>query len=85
MSSSEGMDLAKRLNIPFVETSAKTSANVQQAFLKMASNIKNKVEASHIDGIQVNMLKRKGTVRLADTIGRGRKGSAVGGNLCCPG
>ena len=33
---------ADELNIPFLETSAKNSSNVEQAFLTMAAQIKNK-------------------------------------------
>jgi Ras-related protein Rab-1A len=36
-------DFAASLNIPFIETSAKTSANVEQAFVKMTSDIKARV------------------------------------------
>jgi len=38
----QGKELAGKLNIPFVETSAKDSINVEQAFIKMAEDIKNK-------------------------------------------
>jgi Ras-related protein Rab-1A len=34
--------LADELNVPFVETSSKNSTNVEQAFLLMAKEIKNK-------------------------------------------
>lgn len=77
---SEAMELAKRRNIPFVETSAKTSANVQQAFLRMAAVIKKRVEADSLDGIQLNMLKRKGTVRLATSNRRPSYGQSP---RCC--
>jgi Ras-related protein Rab-1A len=39
-------DFAASLNIPFIETSAKTAANVDQAFLKMATDIKQRVSES---------------------------------------
>jgi Ras-related protein Rab-1A len=35
---------ADELNIPFLETSAKNAANVEQAFLTMAAQIKNKMQ-----------------------------------------
>jgi len=38
----QGKELATKLNIPFVETSAKDSINVEQAFIKMAEDIKTK-------------------------------------------
>jgi hypothetical protein len=76
------MDLAKRRNIPFVETSAKTSANVQQAFLRMAQAVKKRVEAESLDGIQLNLLQRKGTVRLASS--SQRSGMTGPYARCCP-
>ena len=39
----EGKELADSLGIPFMETSAKTSINVEQSFLRMASEIKSRV------------------------------------------
>ncbi len=36
-------EFAKSLGIPFIETSAKTAANVEQAFMKMAAEIKNRI------------------------------------------
>jgi len=36
---------ADELNIPFLETSAKNAANVEQAFLTMAAQIKNKMQS----------------------------------------
>jgi len=36
-------EFAKTLNIPFLETSAKTSTNVEQAFMTMAAEIKNRL------------------------------------------
>ena len=39
----EGKELADSLGIPFMETSAKTSTNVEQSFLRMASEIKSRV------------------------------------------
>lgn len=38
----ESQALADELGIPFLETSAKDSINVEEAFLAMASAIKNK-------------------------------------------
>lgn len=39
----EGKELADSLGIPFMETSAKTSENVEQTFLRIATEIKYKV------------------------------------------
>lgn len=40
---STGKDLADQLGIPFLETSARNSTNVEQAFLTMAKQIKDRV------------------------------------------
>jgi len=39
----QAKSFADELNIPFLETSAKNAANVEQAFLTMAAQIKNKM------------------------------------------
>jgi Ras-related protein Rab-1A len=39
----QARDFAASLGIPFIETSAKTSANVEQAFLKMASDVQKRL------------------------------------------
>ena len=46
VSTEEGKELADSLGIPFMETSAKTSANVEQSFLRMAAEIKSRVAVS---------------------------------------
>jgi Ras-related protein Rab-1A len=38
-------DFADKLNIPFLETSAKNATNVEKAFLTMAAEIKNQIAA----------------------------------------
>jgi hypothetical protein len=40
VSYTEGDELASELNVPFVETSALTGDNVEQAFVSMTANIK---------------------------------------------
>lgn len=39
VTTTEGEEFAKKLNMPFLETSAKTAANVEAAFLAMASEL----------------------------------------------
>jgi hypothetical protein len=40
----EGLELAKHYEIPFLETSAKNSINVEQSFITMANEIKRSVQ-----------------------------------------
>lgn len=44
VSTEEGMELAKNYNIAFIETSAKKTYNVEQAFLTMAKEIRMTVK-----------------------------------------
>ena len=46
VSKEEGQELADHYNIRFLETSAKDSKNVEQAFILMTREIKNKVAVS---------------------------------------
>lgn len=41
-------EFADRLGVPFLETSAKNSTNVEQAFLTMAKQIKDRVGAQQL-------------------------------------
>eukprot|EP01115_Flamella_aegyptia_P015598 TRINITY_DN96_c0_g1_i2.p1 TRINITY_DN96_c0_g1~~TRINITY_DN96_c0_g1_i2.p1 ORF type:complete len:206 (+),score=32.05 TRINITY_DN96_c0_g1_i2:73-690(+) len=45
ISKDQGQELANEINVPFVETSAKESTNVEECFLQMAKDIKDK----HVD------------------------------------
>ena len=51
-------EFAEQLNIPFLETSAKNATNVEQAFLTMAAEIKNRMgpssQASNPSGPTIN-------------------------------
>jgi len=44
-------ELADSLSIPFLETSAKSATNVEQAFMTMASEIKNRMAAAPTGGM----------------------------------
>jgi GTPase KRas protein len=50
----EGMELAKHFEIPFLETSAKQSVNVENSFITMTKeikeNIKNKGSVAGVGG-----------------------------------
>ena len=44
MSYEEGMELAKHYEIPFLETSAKNSVNVESSFITMSKEIKRTIQ-----------------------------------------
>ncbi|KAJ2780960.1 ras GTPase [Coemansia javaensis] len=48
----EAQEFAKSLNLSFLETSAKDSSNVENAFLTMARQIKDRMGASNVHGQQ---------------------------------
>ena len=66
-------ELADSLNIPFLETSAKDSSNVEQAFLTMAKQIKDKV------GTTMQQQQPKSTV----SVGQGAAVQPKQGGGCC--
>ena len=43
MSREEGEELAAHFNMPFLETSAKATTNVEEAFVTMTKEIKDKM------------------------------------------
>jgi len=65
VSPEDAAHLAGRLGFPYIETSAKTSRNIQHAFLRMAAGIKEKVQMDGLEGINVGSLQRRGTVKLS--------------------
>ena len=44
VSTEEGMELAKHYEIPFLETSAKNSVNVESSFITMSKEIKRNIQ-----------------------------------------
>jgi Ras-related protein Rab-1A len=44
VSHEEGMELAKHYEIPFLETSAKNSINVETSFITMSNEIKRNIQ-----------------------------------------
>uniref|UniRef100_A0A0K8SQM5 Ras-related protein Rab-1A n=1 Tax=Lygus hesperus TaxID=30085 RepID=A0A0K8SQM5_LYGHE len=50
-------EFADHLKIPFIETSAKSAANVEQAFMTMAAEIRSRVGPSASSGDNPNKLK----------------------------
>ena len=74
VSTERGQQLANELQIPFLEVSAKSNINVEQAFFSLARDIKKKIsETQKLD-------QGAGTgVNVAD---QGTMGSAMGGKCC---
>jgi Ras-related protein Rab-8A len=70
VSSEKGAELAKEYGISFLETSAKTNVNVEEAFFLIASDIKKRLMESN-DGGKSN--SSKGTVKVADKSGKEKK------------
>jgi Ras-related protein Rab-1A len=62
---------ADELNIPFLETSAKSATNVEQAFLTMAAQIKNKMQTQPV-------APPKPVVKIGDT----KPVQSEGGGCC---
>jgi len=70
-------DFADKLNIPFLETSAKNATNVEKAFLTMAAEIKNTIAAQ--PAVKGGAAAGKGTVDVRGTSVAGKPG----GGGCC--
>uniref|UniRef100_A0A8C4VZ22 Uncharacterized protein n=1 Tax=Gopherus evgoodei TaxID=1825980 RepID=A0A8C4VZ22_9SAUR len=75
-------EYADTLEVPFLETSAKTATNVEQAFVTMAAEIKNRVGSGlpHSDSHQPNPHIQSAPLR------QGRAGAGEGGDGgpgCC--
>jgi len=82
VSTREGEQFAEEHGLTFMETSAKTAANVEQAFIKTAEKIYENILSGAADinneahGIRVGMNTNQG-----GSLGRGGNGSGGGG--CC--
>ena len=68
----EGKDLADIFNIRFLETSAKNSSNVEEAFTLMTREIKSKVQTSKEGGKMINQQNQRVTLG-----GKNKKGQAL--------
>jgi Ras-related protein Rab-1A len=66
-------EFADGLSIPFLETSAKSATNVEQAFLTMARQIKERMGAANVN------TGGKATVKIA----AGQNVGAGSSNSCC--
>ncbi|KAI8082807.1 GTP-binding protein ypt1 [Halteromyces radiatus] len=73
----QAKELSDSLDIPLLETSAKDSINVEQAFLTMAKQIKNNMGSQHQD--QQHTQQRKSSIR----IGQGTSVNQEENSRCC--
>ena len=58
VSQQEAQELAREYNMPFVETSAKTASNVEEAFLTMTKEIKEKQGSTGSKGAAISQLSK---------------------------
>ena len=68
---------AEQLNIPFLETSAKDATNVEQAFLTMAKQIKDRMGASAVQN------NAQGQGKSSLKVGQGQNVQSLGQGGCC--
>ena len=68
---------ADQLNIPFLETSAKDATNVEQAFLTMAKQIKDRMGASAMQN------NAQGAGKSALKVGQGQSVQPTNNGGCC--
>ena len=74
MDTEAAKEFAGQVNIPFLETSAKNATNVEEAFMKMAGEIKNRMASQPA----LNNGPKGATVRP----GEGRPVNANKSNCC---
>ncbi|KAL7573489.1 hypothetical protein ACA910_019809 [Epithemia clementina (nom. ined.)] len=89
VSTEEGKAFAQEHGLLFLETSAKTAYNVEQAFLKTAQEIHAKIQSGDIDvsneshGIKVGMAATANQAQGRAGVGGGADGSRGRQNACC--
>ena len=85
----EGEQFAKEHGLVFMETSAKTAHNVEEAFINTASNIYNKIEKGVLDvsnesyGIKVGYGAGGGGAGAGGTIKMGANAGSANKYSCC--
>jgi len=57
VSTEEGAELARHFEIPFLETSAKNSINVEQSFITMSKEIKKNIQNKAVTGAPTDQKK----------------------------
>ena len=53
VSEDEGAEFAKKLNMTFIETSAKTGENVEACFMELTKDVYNKMKRGDMEGIRL--------------------------------
>lgn len=79
VSTSEGEELAARLGISFIETSALNGTNVENAFVLMTSKIKASVDARGLTGVSKGSVSQASSVQL----GSGEKKTSLFDSCSC--
>ena len=74
MSTERGQQLADELGIPFLEVSAKSNINVDQAFYSLAADIKKRL---------IDSARTEGASTSAVNVGEGSGNSGGVGGKCC--
>ncbi|XP_065838412.1 ras-related protein Rab-39A-like [Oscarella lobularis] len=80
----EGQALAERLRLPFIETSAKEAANVEEAFFMVTREIHRQLKSGEIrvkdgwDGVKRASARRIATVPIGSSAGVGAEGGLAG-------
>lgn len=72
VSKEEGQEFAQQFNMPFLETSAKATLNVEEAFLKMTSEIYNDKVLSGKENLRSNAATPGGPNNGAPNFGKGK-------------
>mmetsp|Transcript_17147 Transcript_17147/g.21125 ORF Transcript_17147/g.21125 Transcript_17147/m.21125 type:complete len:206 (+) Transcript_17147:391-1008(+) len=71
VSTEVGTEFAKKLDMPFLETSAKTASNVEAAFLAMASEL---IKIREGAGANSGQFDQSSSVTIGDSSGEGKQG-----------
>lgn len=78
----EGKDLAQSLGVKFVETSAKSSTNVEKAFQTLALEIKQRVQKTDDKTTPTGTTKQNATNTGAARLGQAQKKEQASGGCC---
>jgi Ras-related protein Rab-2A len=84
VSKEEGQKFADEHGLIFLETSAKTAANVEEAFIQTAQKIYESVTSGALDaGVDAHGVKLGSDVSRKDNASGGKSGSSKNSGGCC--